>query len=267
VNALIGFVSVLIGAMVTGTFSPKLNIILAACTVFAVAGGANAANDLCDEEVDRINKPHRSLASGKISRTRVILISSVLFVAALSGGYFLPFSCFVIIVVSIALLILYSLVLKPTGLPGNIAISLVASLPFIMGGIVAGRILPTVIPTFFAFLYHLGREIVKDAQDEQGDRVIDARTLPILFGKEKALSTSIYIFLSLIVLTILPYLFQIYNLTYLKVIFVFNGVLLFVILSLHHNPERDNLGKVSLVLKVNMITGILAILLGGKPPL
>ena len=267
INAAIGFVTVILAAIISGTFSPATEIFLAGFIAFAVAGGGNAVNDLVDENIDRINKPRRPLASKSISRVAVLLICTAFFLAAVVGGYFLSLQCFLLVVLSVTLVILYSLLFKAMGLPGNIVVSLVASAPFVLGGLVTGRIFPIVIPSFFAFLYHLGREIVKDVEDMEGDRQAQARTLPLVIGKEKALSTVIFIYLSLIVLTFLPYLFRIYNLTYLKVIFLFNGVLLFVILSLHHNSKKENLGKLSAILKCNIITGILAILLGGEPPL
>ena len=267
VNAVMGFITVILAALITGTFSPTVEIFLAATIALVVAGGGNAVNDLVDEKIDRINKPQRPLASGSISKLAVLLIAVALFLVAVVGGYFLPLPCFLLVVLSVTLVILYSLLFKARGLSGNIIVSLVASAPFVLGGLVTGRIFPIVIPTFFAFFYHLGREIVKDIEDMEGDLQAQARTLPLALGKEKALSTAIFIYLSLIVLTFLPYLFRIYNLTYLKVIFPFNGVMLFAILSLHHNSKKENLGKISTILKCNMIIGILAILLGGKPPL
>src|SRR5438309_8277925 len=87
---------------------------------------------------------------------------------------------------ALAVMIAYSPLLKRRGLPGNVAVALVAGLPLMYGAIAVGRPKAGIVPWTLAIWLHLVREIVKDLDDEAGDRELGRRTLPIRLGQRRA---------------------------------------------------------------------------------
>jgi 4-hydroxybenzoate polyprenyltransferase len=87
---------------------------------------------------------------------------------------------------ALALLTLYSPVLKARGLPGNLAVALIAGLPLEYGAIAVGHAAAGIVPWILASWIHLVREIVKDVDDQAGDRALGRRTLPLVLGARRA---------------------------------------------------------------------------------
>src|SRR5437899_2174290 len=85
-----------------------------------------------------------------------------------------------------AVLVLYSPVLKRRGLPGNLAVALVAGLPLMYGAVAVGHAAAGIVPWILAAWIHLVREIVKDIDDQTGDRTLGRRTLPLVLGARRA---------------------------------------------------------------------------------
>ncbi|MEJ2544067.1 MAG: UbiA family prenyltransferase, partial [Calditrichaceae bacterium] len=121
-NVLITIVSVVIAAVITGKFTFTLSLIYASITAAFIAGGANIINDIFDVEIDKINKPNRVLAAGKIQ----IQTAWVYFVIAyLIGLIFAVLSDFIMLIMAVViavLLYLYSAYLKRTIIWGNLAV-------------------------------------------------------------------------------------------------------------------------------------------------
>ena len=88
---------------------------------------------------------------------------------------------------ALAVMFLYSPLLKPRLLAGNLAVALVAGSPPFYGAMAVGLPAAGVVPWVLAAWLHLVREIVKDAEDEAGDRTIGRRTLPLVVGRRPAL--------------------------------------------------------------------------------
>jgi len=85
-----------------------------------------------------------------------------------------------------AVLVLYSPVLKRRGVLGNVAVALVAGLPLLYGAIAVGHAAAGIVPWILATWIHLVREIVKDIDDQAGDRTLGRRTLPLVLGARPA---------------------------------------------------------------------------------
>lgn len=262
-NGLIAAISIAVGAIVTGDIEPLWAVFVACLSGMCIAGGGNAINDYFDVEVDRINQPQRPIPSGRISTTEALSFSLLLLAAGTLIGFMLGWKTGVIALGSSVLLVLYSFRLKQMTLLGNGTVSLVAALAFVYGGLVYNRFGPTLIPAWFAFLFHFGREIIKDIQDYEGDTAIQAKTLPIRFGKNVALIVTTYAFIFLILSTMVPALFRIYNMAYLVVVVLGVDIpLMYIIRSIWRDPEPANLGRISFILKIDMLFGLLAIYLG-----
>ena len=81
----------------------------------------------------------------------------------------------------------YSPFLKPYPVVGNVAVAVVAGSPPFYGALAVGWPAAGVVPWILAAWLHFVREIVKDVEDEAGDRAIGRRTLPIAVGQRPAL--------------------------------------------------------------------------------
>jgi geranylgeranylglycerol-phosphate geranylgeranyltransferase len=132
-NALLAVAGVILGAWwVTGRPNQPETIVMAAVAVLLTAF-ANADNDVLDVDIDRVAHPERPLPSGALSVrvARVIVgiaASAALVLAALLGAGQTLASVLVI-----AVMTLYNRGLKAHGIPGNIIVAVVASLPFVFG--------------------------------------------------------------------------------------------------------------------------------------
>lgn len=186
VNSLVAGLAALLGFIVaTGTLTP-ISILLAPI-VFSITAGGNIFNDLCDREIDRINRPGRPLPSGKVTPVTAGVLAASLFAAGLVLTIPAGLPCVIIAVANSLLLLVYARTLKRTVLWGNVAVSCLSASIYPFGGALAGlpameRTLPLAGITFLAML---SRELLKDAEDVPGDSAAGARTVPIALGVKK----------------------------------------------------------------------------------
>jgi geranylgeranylglycerol-phosphate geranylgeranyltransferase len=262
-NVIIGMLSIFIGAFITGTIHPIMKVILACISGGLIAAAANVINDYYDIEIDKINKPHRPIAAGIITPKEGFIYSLVLFLLGMVCGYIINWLAFMVSVFSSMLLFLYSYRLKRIVLWGNISVSLATALAFIYGGIAVNRLSYALIPATFSLFYHLGREIIKDVEDIEGDRADKIKTLPIAYGEKLALYVATWIYVFLIILTLMPYIFNIFGMYYLVIVFFIVDLIIgYVLFSMWRNSESKNLSRLSMILKLNMFAGLLAIYVG-----
>ncbi|MBC8186530.1 geranylgeranylglycerol-phosphate geranylgeranyltransferase [candidate division KSB1 bacterium] len=262
-NVFIAMLSIFIGAFITGTISPLLKVIFACISGGLIAGGANVINDYFDVEIDKINKPHRPIAAGAISLKQAFAYSVFLYFIGIVFGWLVNWQAFVISVFSSILLFLYSAKLKRTVLWGNLSVSLLTALAFIYGGIAVNRLSYAIIPAVFSFVYHLGREIIKDVEDIEGDRADKITTFPIVYGAIPALKLATVVYLILILFTIIPFVLKIFGLYYLIVVIgIVDVVVIYVLISMWKNYQSDHLSRLSIILKLNMFAGLVAIYCG-----
>jgi geranylgeranylglycerol-phosphate geranylgeranyltransferase len=262
-NLLITFLSIWTAAIVAGSIEPVQNVILASISAVLIMIGANVINDIFDIEIDRINKPKRPLPSGKVSiRTAYIIFFSSYFLAWILA-LFINFQIFLVALIFGLLLILYSYKFKRMVLIGNFVVSLATGMAFIYGGMSVDRVEGTVFPALFAFFFHFGREIIKDLQDVQGDGVNAANTLAVIYGTRAALIVTSIIFMLLIVLTLIPYISGLYGKVYLIIVLCgIYPVIFYVLYKCWKSPVPATLGKMSNLLKVDMLIGLMAIYFG-----
>lgn len=263
VNGLIAFLSIFLGAAVTGTVQPLWRVLLAAFSGTLIGAGGNAVNDAYDVEIDRVNKPERPIPSGRVSRAEAFGFAFTLIAVGMLVAVPIGWAAVAVAASASALLILYSARLKRTVLWGNLTVSVVSALAFVYGGLAVRRVKEALIPAGFAFLFHLGREVVKDVEDVRGDRVGSARTLPVVHGVRAAQTVVTAVFSVLIVATWLPYLVGVYDLVYfLIVLFGVDTVLVYAVWAFWRSVEPSHLARLSNLLKADMLVGLVAIYLG-----
>jgi len=182
-NAVMSGVTAIIAYLIaTGTVIPSVILLLVVVTLITAAG--NVINDYFDADIDRINRPERPIPSGKISPVSARGYAVTLFLAGIVVSLFTPPLCLAIAVINSAILVLYAARLKSMPVIGNAAVAYLAASIFLFGGAFAGGyalvlMVPLAVITFFATMV---REILKDAEDVEGDAAGGADTLPIRMG-------------------------------------------------------------------------------------
>ncbi len=255
--------SVLIG---TGGYIKSANIqhvMMAVISAMLIAAAGNAQNDYYDQRIDAVNRPERPIPSGRVSPRFAFIFSIMCYGAGIALGWMIGIDTGLVASAVAIMLWLYAVRGKMMGLGGNLIIALICALAFIYGGLTVKNPVLAVFPAVFAFLMHLSREIIKDVQDISGDRQSGAKTIAVTAGVKKALAFSAFSLMLLVSLSPVPYLMEIYNVRYLiAVILGVDLILLPVIYRLLNDPLGVDYGKISFILKIDMLVGLMAIAIG-----
>jgi geranylgeranylglycerol-phosphate geranylgeranyltransferase len=263
VNVLITFVSIPVACWISGgTSLPWFVILFAGSTGALVAAGANAINDVFDIDIDRINRPDRPLPCGALTQYEAKRMWLIVSAAAFGINLFLNSAALLVAVFSVALLYFYSARLKRTVFVGNLVIGLMTGMAFIYGGVVAGSIERGIVPAIFAFLVNLARELLKDVEDMEGDRIENAVTLPVKYGVKPPLMLATASLLLLIIATITAACFTLYSFAFLYIVLVADCLIGVSILMMWLDHSSTAMRRVSTILKISMIVGLLSIIAG-----
>ncbi|MCA0931972.1 geranylgeranylglycerol-phosphate geranylgeranyltransferase [Lutimonas saemankumensis] len=255
--------------------------LLAFSTVFLAIAGY-IINDVNDVKADIINKPDKLYVDKKITRINAQYLFLGFNSIGLLLGMYLSYyvghtSYFIIYVLTSLLLYQYAKYLKKMFLIGNITVSLIIFLCIMMPAVF--DIAPVTnaynieiqIEVFyvllvygvFGFFLTLIREIVKDMEDIEGDKSMDARSLPIVLGNEKTKTTVLT--LSILLISGISYLmFRLYGgekaLVFYTVIMVLFPLIFFVF-RLYQSREKRDFHFLSAIVKMIMLTGMLSMLM------
>jgi geranylgeranylglycerol-phosphate geranylgeranyltransferase len=205
VNSLVAGLAAIVGYIVaTGTLQP-ISLLLAPI-VFSITAAGNIFNDLCDLEIDRMNRPERPLPSGRVTPEAAGVLATTLFISGLVLSIFAGLPCVIIAVANSLLLLVYARTLKRTVLWGNAAVSYLSASIFPFGGALAG--LPAMVRTLplagLTFLAMLSRELLKDAEDVPGDSAAGARTMAVAHGVKKTAVLAYACAIGAIAVSLLP---------------------------------------------------------------
>ncbi|MBU4535502.1 MAG: UbiA family prenyltransferase [Euryarchaeota archaeon] len=259
-NALMAVITIVLMVLISGNFN--IDAIVACTIVFIATGAGNSINDYFDYKIDAINRPERPMPSGRISQKNAGIYSAVLFVVATLLGFLIGIIPGIIVLSSSLLMIYYAYSLKKMCLVGNITISFLTGLSFVLGGVVLGELLISFYLGIFAFLMTMAREIVKDMEDMEGDKKEGAHTLPLVKGKFfSARMAAFFVILASISSPIL-YFLGIFNLLYLVVLMGALGVFIKSAVSLLQDQSHDNTKNISHQIKKGMAITFLAFALG-----
>jgi geranylgeranylglycerol-phosphate geranylgeranyltransferase len=202
-NCVIGGLTVLAGVAMAFYMAPIGDIanflhlfIYGYITYFFVAAGGNVVNDIFDIEVDKINRPHRALPSGRMTVREawyyVAFLSIVGLISALLTG---PWSALIVLCFEI-IGYAYAAKVKTLGLAGNFMVAFSFAFGILYGSFTyaetVGQVLSNAIPIphwlffFTAFLILQARETIKGAEDVEGDEERDVRTIARVYGYNAA---------------------------------------------------------------------------------
>jgi geranylgeranylglycerol-phosphate geranylgeranyltransferase len=263
-NVLITSSAVFIGALLTGSLAPLGDLILAMCSAALICAGGNALNDYFDIEIDRINKPGRPLPAGRIKPPQALAFGIICLVAGIILSIFINAIALILAAAASALLVSYNAYLKrKAGLAGNMVVSIAGALPIVYGGAAVNNLAATPFPAVFAFLFHLGREIIKDLEDKVGDALAKSRSIPGFFSPGISYRIGFIPLCILFVITPLPYLLHLYNIYYFIIVLPFVNLLLLISFFFFRNKlEPRSMNRLSTLLKLGMVFGLLSLIVG-----
>ncbi|MBN1291278.1 MAG: geranylgeranylglycerol-phosphate geranylgeranyltransferase [Candidatus Latescibacteria bacterium] len=238
-------------------------IVLAALSASIILASGNVLNDIMDVQTDRINAPKRPIPSGLVSVRAAAIFAFILSICGIFLAILISPNAVAVALTAVFLLAVYDIKLKGVPLAGNIIVSALGGLAFIYGGI-AGDCLPeSMLPAIFAFLYHLGREIIKDAADIRGDENAGIKTIATVHGVPAACRLASFILIILTVIVALPSITGYFGVMY--TVYIALGVcpvLLYAAASLLSYQSESHLRNISLILKIDMPLGVVAVLVG-----
>lgn len=188
-NLLLAAAGVLAGGWIAlGTLRVPTVLVLAAVSAVGVGMAGYVLNDIWDRAADQVNRPggERPLADGRVMRGTADLCVAGGALVGLAAAALVNGTAVLVGLAALAVLVPYSPLLKRRGALGNVAVALLAGLPLMYGAIAVGRAAAGMVPWTLAAWIHLVREIVKDIDDQAGDRALGRRTLPLVLGPRRA---------------------------------------------------------------------------------
>lgn len=232
-------------------------LLTASIAAVLVGAGGNSINDVFDHRIDAINRPDRPLPSGTVSVGAarglwvVTTVLGIIIAASVSLAHF------AVAVLAALLLYVYSARLKRQPFAGNALISFVVALSIIFGALAIGRPAAAYVAAGFAFLMTFARELVKDIDDQDGDRRHGARTAPIVFGTSTTRLVAAAVIILTVLLTPIPFLVMEYGPLFLFIVLFADLMLLRVVWLLPRSPQNGR--AASTWLKTAMVVGLAAL--------
>lgn len=273
-NVFAAVICVLLGMVasyrVAGYTFNTVDMLMASLVVALVSAGGYVINDYFDYMVDLVNKPYRPIPSGRVSPREALTFSIALGVVGMVFSAWFGYVSVIFVLLNTALVYAYSAKVKELGLVGNIVVSFEGSASIVYGSLAVSLrvgeysvLTASIIPAVIAFTLLLGREIVKTIEDYYADSVRGVKSLPRVLGLRRSAYIASAVLLLVIPLSILPYFSDLYNkLVYTPLAML---TLVLIVLSTVKILRSSNIvstaAKVRSVLKISIVTGILALLL------
>lgn len=178
-------IAVVVGAHVGGRAELATEPVLRAAIVAAlVVAAANVANDLADVAEDRVNRPTRPIAAGRVSTAAAARFAAALAILAL--GLAIPLGAAAVACVALlsAIAAAYSgyipgvPALKGMGIIGNLVVAGLSGSTIVFGALVLADPAPAVaVATLAIGTSVLASEVLKATADREGDHAAGRRTL------------------------------------------------------------------------------------------
>jgi geranylgeranylglycerol-phosphate geranylgeranyltransferase len=251
---ILGIVCVYIGALVAGSDLFSFKLFLGMSAVFCIGAGCHPFNDYFDYEIDKISHPKRPLPSGMFKPISGLYMGLIFFAMSFAFSSLINIYCFSINLIGITLIFFYEKSLKNKGLGGNIVVAFTVALSFMYGGAIVGDFFKPIFFTMITFFIFLGREIIMDVRDFEGDKKTRV-TLPLIIGKKFTMYlASIMITISIIILFV-PYFYGLFNIWY-EILAI--PLAIFTIYSTSLSLfDLKNVGKTAEMLRIAMILGLI----------
>lgn len=270
-----------------GELMPWWILTLLIVSVIGIAAGGYVINDYFDVKIDRINRPDNLVVTRIISRDAAMNLFYGLTAVGVIAGTVVAWWAhswtllFTYIVIP-GLLWFYSASYKRMFLVGNIVVAFASAIVPLLVAIANADYLhhlyqnalaysPIVGELYvwtggfaiFAFLLTWVREIVKDIEDIEGDREMECRTLPIVWGDKvaKIIATILLVVIAILIVymlfAVLPFSHEWKSLPTRYVVFGLIVPILCSIVLLWAANNRTEYHRVQTIIKFAMFMGML----------
>lgn len=270
-----------------GELMPWWILTLLIVSVVGIAAGGYVINDYFDVKIDRINRPDNLVVTRIISRdTAMHLFYGLTAVGVIAGTVVAwwahSWTLLFTYVVIPGLLWFYSASYKRMFLVGNLVVAFASAIVPLLVAIANADYLhhlyqnalaysPIVGELYvwtggfaaFAFLLTWVREIVKDIEDIEGDREMECRTLPIVWGDKvaKIIATILLVVIATLIVyilfAVLPFSHEWKSLPTRYVVFGLIVPILCSIVLLWAANNRTEYHRVQTIIKFAMFMGML----------
>ena len=241
---------------------------------FLITAAGYIINDIFDVESDAINKHEVIIGNHIPARVAIFWYYCFTIIAFLLSCYlFLShrnFNCdlilFLIILSSIFILRWYSKVYKHRFIIGNFIIAMLTSLS-VFNVLLLECTEFSYLSQFnfniqfivFAFLLTLAREIVKDLEDIDGDKIMGSKNIASSLSLAQTKCIIVFILIIVMIILILWSLFWIHEKILIIHNIIINLMILFSIYKVLFSQNKKDFTYISTLLKIIMIFGILFI--------
>jgi 4-hydroxybenzoate polyprenyltransferase len=234
--------------------------------LFLLVSFGYVVNDIYDLFGDRENRQMRPLVSGQLSRATAWVLSGVLASLSLVLSAFHSWELLLYCGLLVAALLAYAAWVSTILLVANLWVAAMCSSVFL---------LPLLLPAYntreetclllataitLSFLYHLGREIIKDIEDMRGDLVLRRATLPLVMGDTSARLVAAGVMAAMVAASYGVYFQQSRALYLLVVTLGVNLPSALIFLIYFRRDPIQWAGTVSIALKVIMIPALAALM-------
>ena len=270
-----------------GELMPWWILTLLIVSVVGIAAGGYVINDYFDVKIDRINRPDNLVVTRIISRDAAMNLFYGLTAVGVIAGTVVAWwahswTLLFTYVVIPGLLWFYSASYKRMFLVGNIVVAFASAIVPLLVAIANADYLhhlyqnalaysPIVGELYvwiggfaaFAFLLTWVREIVKDIEDIEGDREMECRTLPIVWGDKvaKMIATILLVVIATLIVyilfAVLPFSHEWKSLPTRYVVFGLIVPILCSIILLWAANSRTEYHRVQTIIKFAMFMGML----------
>ena len=270
-----------------GELMPWWILTLLIVSVVGIAAGGYVINDYFDVKIDRINRPDNLVVTRIISRDAAMNLFYGLTAVGVIAGTVVAWwahswTLLFTYVVIPGLLWFYSASYKRMFLVGNLVVAFASAIVPLLVAIANADYLhhlyqnalaysPIVGELYvwtggfaaFAFLLTWVREIVKDIEDIEGDREMECRTLPIVWGDKvaKIIATILLVVIATLIVyilfAVLPFSHEWKSLPTRYVVFGLIVPILCSIILLWAANNRTEYHRVQTIIKFAMFMGML----------
>ena len=152
-------------------------------------------SDFLDRDLDKIEKPHRPIPSGRINPYEALFVGAIYAMVGTLCSWYLGIRNFSLVFIVAILVLTYTSLAKSRGFIGNINRGLVTVIAFLYGVFTVPIALES-IPFYLwylapVFLFHdANSNLVGAIRDMEGDKKGGYQTFPVKYGLKKSIALS-----------------------------------------------------------------------------
>lgn len=287
-NAAMSIIAVFVGWTLIFGISPghlgAYQLYFSMIAVFLISGAGNVINDYLDVESDKINKPNRPIPAGRIKKNVALVYAIALFAAGMILAGYVNVVTFLLAIINVVVLIIYSLTLQNKIFLGNISIGYLVGSTFLFGGAATGSIDFLKLPLILMLLSSLTtftREIIKDLEDIEGDKqnflkrlsngigrlaerfgISHGGDIKLKYNKERARNVAAGSLLLAVFISPVPFFMNLFGIVYLIALIPANIMFLFAFYMTMRSNGKRGYNRISKSIKIGMLMALISFILG-----